>query len=353
MNRTIFFTAGGTGGHIFPALAVAKLFQAEHNIVWIGGKSGLENTIIPKHGIKLETISISGLRKKGLIKLALMPFILARACYQATKLIFVYRPDAIVGFGGYATFPLCFMGWFWRVPVLIHEQNAIPGLSNKILAKFATVVMTAYPTVLASKRTKVVGNPVREDICKILPPEIRYSQRTGGLNVLIVGGSLGAKIFNETFPLVFANTTNVATITHQVGRGDAQTVAAHYKSLGVNATVVDFIQDMAAVYAAADLIICRAGASTVSEIMAAGLASIFIPYPYAVDDHQYYNAKPLVDAGAAYLILQRDMSRDKLTDMIIGITRARCLEMADQARSLAIVDSSTRIYEIIRNEFYE
>lgn len=303
---------------------------------------------MPKNNLPLITINISGLRKKGLVKMLLMPFILIYALLQCSKILLQYRPDVIVGFGGYATFPICFMGWILRVPVVIHEQNSVPGLSNKVLSKIASYVMVAFNGVLKSKKTYVVGNPVREDIVQLSSPSIRYNARHDGLNLLILGGSLGAKALNDTLPEVCSKLTNLGHVLHQVGRGDAAAVSEHYASLGVNAQVVNFIDDMAKSYSETDLIICRSGASTVSEVCVAGIAAIFVPYPFAVDDHQRYNAEPSVAQGAAYLQLQADLTVEKLTSLINSLDRDKCLHMANKAQAIAINDSVSRIVDIIK-----
>lgn len=348
-RKTIFFSAGGTGGHIFPALAVAQMFESEYNVVWIGASHGLENEIIPKNRIKLETIKISGLRKKGLVKIFSMPFLLTRAFFQALILILKYRPSAIIGFGGYATFPICLMGKLMFTPTLIHEQNAIPGLTNKILAKFVNTVMVAFDGVMPSKKTIVVGNPVRPEIINIEPPEKRYAKRNGGLNILILGGSLGAKIFNDILPEVFSQVDNVTSITHQVGRGDKLAVETAYEKYHVNAHVVNFIDNMADAYANNDLIICRSGASTVSEVAAVGIAAIFVPYPYAVDNHQYFNAKYLEDCAAAEIVMQKDLISGKIVGKIEALNREACLQMAKNCKKCAKVNSTRDIYKIISN----
>lgn len=347
MKKTILITAGGTGGHIFPALAVAKLLQANYDLVWVGAARGIENEIVPANKILLETINIYGLRHKGLLKLVLMPIILCQAFFQALKILLRYRPDVIVGFGGYATFPICFMGWLLRLPLLIHEQNSVPGLTNRLLAKCATKVMVAFTGVLTTAKTLVVGNPVRQEILELLPPEQRYANRSGGLNILVLGGSLGAKILNETLPAVFAQFPNLSSVVHQVGRGDAQMVQQQYDKVNVPAKVVNFIDDMAYAYANADLVICRAGASTVSEICAVGIAAIFIPYPYAVDDHQRFNVEPLAKLDAAKMLLQSQCNTLALVELLQSLDRESCLAMAKKANSLAIGDSSQRICELI------
>lgn len=352
--KKIIFTAGGTGGHIFPALAVAKLCN-EYNILWVGAKGGIENKIIPQHNIAIQSINISALRKKGLIRLFAMPFLLLRSFWQVFKIILKERPDVIIGFGGYATFPVCFVGNLLRIPVIIHEQNSIPGLTNKILAKFANKVIVAFPRVLSSKKTLLLGNPVRKDLLTISAPEERYSSRVGGLNILVLGGSLGAKIFNDCLPKVFnrvelIKSDHIANIKHQAGRGDCEEVLAKYHELGIkNVQVTSFIDDMALEYRNADLIICRAGASTVSEVCNVGIAAIFVPYPYAVDDHQRYNVQGLVDENAALMILQNELEINGLASVIKGLGRSKCLAMALKAKHMALIDSDQKIKQVITN----
>ena len=348
-KKTIFITAGGTGGHVFPALAVAKELASEFNIVWVGATVGIENELVPKHGFKLERLRISGLRKKGWLKLCLMPFLLSSAIAKSIKLILLHRPDVVVGFGGYAAFPVSFAAWILRIKVIIHEQNSVAGMSNRLLAKIATHVLVAFYGVLPSNRTTLVGNPVRADIVKLDPVEVRYRGRVGGLSVLVLGGSLGAKILNDSIPKVLAKVATVAKITHQVGRGDDNSVRNTYRELGVSqAKVVKFIDDMASSYAEADLVISRSGASTVSEICAVGVAAVFIPYPYAVDDHQRYNAAPLFKCDAAFMIPQEDFNIEGCIKLINSLDRERCMQMALQAKKLAIPDSAHKICQIIR-----
>ena len=348
LNKTILISAGGTGGHIFPALSIAKKLLHEYNVVWVGAKSGIEATIIPKNNIPLYSVNISGLRNKGSIRKILMPFMLLRSFFECLKIIIKTKPDVIVGFGGYATFSICFVGVMLRIPVIIHEQNSIAGLTNKILSKIVTKVLVAYNGVLESKNTVVTGNPVRDEINNLDAPEIRYKDRSGGLNILVVGGSLGAKKLNEIMPEVCALLPNLDYVVHQVGCGDAGFVSQHYQKLGVNAKVHSFIEDMAIEYGRADLIICRSGASTVSEIMSAGVATVFVPYPYAVDDHQRYNVEELVKSGASFMVLQEDISTDLLVSMIKSLDREECLKMAKLSRSFAIPDSTDRIVKVIQ-----
>lgn len=351
--KKIIFTAGGTGGHIFPALAVAKLCVPEYDVLWVGAKGGIESIIIPENGIPINSINISGLRKKGILRLLAMPFLLLRAFIQTFIIILRERPDVIIGFGGYATFPVCFMGVILRIPVVIHEQNSVSGLTNKILSRLVNKVIVAFPDVLDSKKTILLGNPVRDEIASIAIPELRYPSRTGGLNILVLGGSLGAKIFNDILPEVFGlvndkQAGHIARITHQVGRGDREMVACQYEKFGIaNAAVINFIDDMADMYANIDLVICRAGASTVSEISSCGVAAIFVPYPYAVDDHQKYNALNLVKNGASMMFIQSELKVAELADTLMGLDRSKCMDMARRAKKLAIPDSSKKIKEVI------
>lgn len=351
MKKTILITAGGTGGHVFPALSVAEKLKIQnlYNIIWVGATIGIENDIVPKNGFKLERIKISGLRNKGILRLLKMPFILLWAIIESIKIIRKHKPMLIVGFGGYATFPLCFAGWLCRCKVIIHEQNAIPGLSNKILSKFATNILTAFPDVLASKKSIIVGNPIRDSITKMSLPKERYNVREGGLNLLILGGSLGAQALNEVIPSSCDGLINFKSVLHQVGMGDAKIVQAQYDSLGISAEVVSFIDDIAHAYSKADLIICRSGASTVSEISCAGVAAIFVPYPYAVDNHQYFNAMPLVKIGGAKIIIQKDLNKENLRQILSKINRHECLQMAQLAHTLAISNSADRICKIIEH----
>lgn len=348
LNKTILISAGGTGGHIFPALSVAKKLLSDYDVVWVGAKSGIEETIIPKNNIPLYSVRISGLRNKGGIRKIFMPFLLLRAFFECLKIIIKIKPDVIVGFGGYATFPICFVGVMLRIPVVIHEQNSIAGLTNKILSKIVTKVLVAYNGVLSSKNTVITGNPVRDEINKLEAPEIRYKYRSGGLNLLVVGGSLGAEKLNEIMPEVCALLPNLGNVVHQVGRGDINSVSKHYQELGVKAEVLSFIDDMAIAYGRADLIVCRSGASTVSEVMSAGVASIFVPYPYAVDDHQRYNVEELVKSGASFMVLQEDINTDLLVSMIKSFNREECLNMAKLTREFAIPDSTDRIVTVIK-----
>lgn len=350
---TILIAAGGTGGHIFPALSVAQELKdsSSYPIVWVGAFKSLEQTIIPKYDFPIELVSIKGLRGKGLKRLFSLPVILINSLYQSYKIIKRIRPRVIVGFGGYVTFPIALMGWLLKVPVLIHEQNSIAGLSNKILAKIAAHVLVSYPKVLTSSKTTLVGNPVRAEITNLLPLKERYESRQGGLNILVLGGSLGAKTFNQVLPHAFTFIKDkVNSITHQVGRGDALMVKKLYESLNVTQVeVLNFIDNIDVEYAKADLIICRSGASTLSEVCSCGVATILVPFPYAVDDHQKHNALYLVEHNAAYMVLEGEKFIDEITAILQHIDRFKCVELATQARLLARPNATQEISKIIQN----
>ncbi len=353
MKKIVIITAGGTGGHVFPALAVAQEIEKEYDVIWVGASLGVENTIVPKYGITLETVKISGLRNKGFMVLIKTPFSLVRAIFKSVRLILKYRPAVVISFGGYASFPVALTARLFRIPLIIHEQNSVPGLTNRILSKIATKILIAFKGVLASNKTILVGNPLRQDILKVYDLDERYSSRTGGLNILIVGGSLGAKFFNESLPEIFAKLTNINHITHQVGKCDSQAVLEHYAKLNIKVKVVNFIDNMAEVYNDVDLVICRSGALTVSEICSIGLATIFIPYPYAVDNHQETNAQPLVDIGASKMILQQSFTVNKMVELMASFDRDTCYQMASKAKSLGITDSHIKIVNIIKESIHE
>ena len=343
-KKTIIISAGGTGGHIFPALAVAAALESAYNIIWVGGKVGLETTLIPQYGYKLHPVSVTGVRNKGLFRKLLLPVTMFKALVQSFLILWRYRPVAIVGFGGYATFPIALMGKLFGCSVIIHEQNSVAGLSNRVLSHIAKVVLTAFPGVLVSKKTFVVGNPVRHSISQVPAPEVRLLPATTQLRVLVVGGSLGAKALNETVPRALATIAgHLAEVVHQVGRGDVAAVTELYQQAQISAQVLSFIEDIAAVYATTDVIICRAGALTVAEVAAAGVAAIFIPYPAAVDDHQTHNAEYLVKAAAAILIPQAQLSVERLATVLAALTPAKCQQLAIRARHMALLDSTEQI----------
>lgn len=339
-TRTILIMAGGTGGHVFPGLAVADyLRQAGWRVVWLGTEAGMELKLVPQRGYQTEVISFSGLRGKRLLTWALLPWRLLRAFLQSLRIIQRVKPDVVLGMGGYPAFPGGMMSSLLNKPLVIHEQNSIPGLTNKILAKLAERVFLGFPDALQPGKVNAVwsGNPVRAEIAQIDAPEQRYRERQGKLHVLVVGGSLGAQILNDTVPQALKLIPEYLRpiVVHQTGAAHWETVNKRYADLHLQAEVLAFIEDMAKCYAASDLVVCRAGALTVAELSAAGAASILVPYPHAVDDHQTANARFLSSRGAAVLLPQAELNAQKLADLLMSLTREKLLEMAKAARSLA------------------
>lgn len=340
--RPVMIMAGGTGGHVYPALAVADdLIQRGIPVVWMGTKKGIEARLVPQAGIDVDWLSMSGLRGKGILALLLAPLKIVMACYQAMKIINKRKPSVVLGMGGFVSAPGGLMSWLLRKPLLIHEQNAVPGMSNRILSKLANISMVAFPGSFKTASVHV-GNPVRNDIAMLAPPAERSSAKSGALRVLVFGGSLGAARLNELVPQVFAKLIEEKElqIKHQTGPGHFEQTRENYSHLNLKAEIVEYVEDMASMYAWADLVICRAGAMTVAELAAAGVASILVPYPYAVDDHQTFNAKYLSDAGAAVLMQQKDLNVDSLLVVMKGIDRVKALEMSEKARALGMTDAT-------------
>ncbi len=300
--RPVLIMAGGTGGHVFPALAVADELRLRGiPVVWLGTRAGIESRLVPQAGYPIEWMSITGLRGKNTMTLLLAPLRLIMACWQATQVLIKRKPCAVLGMGGFASGPGGLMAWLMRKPLLVHEQNAIPGLTNKVLAKLASVVLQAFPAVF--KNATTTGNPVRQAICEISEPQSRFAERQSqaALRILVIGGSLGAVKLNEIIPqaLAMIEAGKRPEVIHQTGMKNIDSASAGYAAAGVEAKVEAFIDDMPSAYEWADLVICRAGAMTVFELAAAGIASVLVPYPYAVDDHQTVNAGYLEAAGAA------------------------------------------------------
>jgi UDP-N-acetylglucosamine--N-acetylmuramyl-(pentapeptide) pyrophosphoryl-undecaprenol N-acetylglucosamine transferase len=339
--------AGGTGGHIFPAIAVADVLRDKGwRVTWLGAPHSMEAELVPKHGYEMAMVRFSGLRGKGLLRKLALPFNLLVALWQSAVAIFRHRPDAVLGMGGYITFPGGMMAALLRRPLVIHEQNSIAGLSNKVLAKIATRVMSGFPDVLP--KAVWCGNPVRSDIAALPDPAQRYATRSGALNVLVVGGSLGATAINAAMPTALALIAPEARpqVTHQTGKQHADTVRQLYQQANVQADIRPFLDDMAQRYAQADLVICRAGALTVAELAAAGVASILIPFPFAVDDHQTYNARFLSERGAAILLPQPELDAHKLAQLLGELSREKLLAMAQQARSLGKADAALAVANV-------
>jgi UDP-N-acetylglucosamine--N-acetylmuramyl-(pentapeptide) pyrophosphoryl-undecaprenol N-acetylglucosamine transferase len=341
MQRTIMIMAGGTGGHVFPGLAVADyLREAGWRVVWLGAKTGMEAILVPRHGYDMAWVNFSGVRGRGPVTLFLLPLRLLLAFWQSARAIFAHRPDVVLGMGGYISFPGGMMAALFGKPLVIHEQNSIPGLANKVLAGVADRVLCAFPGAL--KRATLTGNPVRPEIAAIAAPESRYTERSGPLRVLVVGGSLGAKALNDVVPGALALLTGERPlVTHQSGAQHVESLRQAYSAAGVPAKTPAFIEDMAAAYEEADLVVCRAGATTVAEIAAAGVASILVPYPHAVDDHQTANARFLAATGAAVLLPQSELSPERLAVLLAGFDRVRLCDMARRARSLARPDAAS------------
>jgi UDP-N-acetylglucosamine--N-acetylmuramyl-(pentapeptide) pyrophosphoryl-undecaprenol N-acetylglucosamine transferase len=344
MSRTLLVMAGGTGGHVFPGLAVADVMRARAwNVVWVGNPGGMEATLVPRHGIPMRWVRFSGLRGKGLLTKAMLPLNLLRAFWQSLRVLREVRPAVVLGMGGYVAFPAGMMAALTRTPLVVHEQNSVAGLTNRVLARVADRVLVAFPDALAGAQWS--GNPVRADVAALPAPQDRYAHRTGPLRVLVVGGSLGAQALNDTVPRALAALPpdRRPTVVHQSGRRHLAALQAAYRDAGVDATAVEFIDDMAAAYADADLVICRAGAMTVSEVAAAGVASLMVPFPHAVDDHQTTNARFLADRDAALLVPQAELGVERLAAILDGLDRPRLLAMARRARELSKPDAATEV----------
>lgn len=341
--------AGGTGGHVFPALAVAQALRDRgHEVSWIGTAAGLESRLVPERGFELDEIHVKGVRGSGILRLVTAPLVVSRAMWQALRILRRRRPSVVVGMGGFATGPGGLVARLMGLPLVIHEQNAIPGLTNRLLSRIATRVLVAFEGTFGTRAgVQVTGNPVRPEITEIPSPETRFAGREGPLRLLVTGGSLGAQALNEQVPAAIGLMSGDfhPHIRHQAGRGKADAAEAGYEQAGVTAKVTEFIDDMAEALAWADVVICRAGALTVSELAAAGVGSLLVPYPYAVDDHQTVNAKVLVQSGAAGLVQQSELTAQGLADWLAGHGREDLRSMAIAARGCATPDSVKRAVE--------
>jgi UDP-N-acetylglucosamine--N-acetylmuramyl-(pentapeptide) pyrophosphoryl-undecaprenol N-acetylglucosamine transferase len=340
--------AGGTGGHVFPALVVAGELQGRGwQVEWLGSETGMENRLVPLKGIALHRLKVRGLRGGGLLRKLGFPFMLLRAVWQAITLLRQMKPSVVLGFGGFASGPGGLAAALSRRPLIIHEQNAFAGMTNRYLSRLARVTLQAFPGAL--KGAQVVGNPVRPEIAQLAPPTSRYASHTGALRLLVLGGSQGAVALNEKLPACLAQVfpDEPLMVRHQCGRGHLQMTQACYRKAGLKAEVSEFIDDMSSVYDWADLMICRAGALTVCEVAAAGVPALFIPFPAAVDDHQTHNANFLVKAGAACLLQQSELEPRALAAALAGMRGRESLSvMAEKARRLAVIDSASRIADI-------
>lgn len=349
-QRCALVMAGGTGGHIFPGLAVAEaLRESGWRVHWLGGRGSvaqpsMESGLVPPRGFAFETIDFSGVRGKGLLTLALLPLRLLKAFWQSVQVIRRVKPDVVVGLGGYISFPAGMMSVLLGKPLILHEQNSVAGLVNKLLATVADRVFTAFPGVLG-KKAEWVGNPLRPAFTRQPGPAARFEGRSGPLKLVVVGGSLGASALNALVPkalaLIPAGLRPV--VTHQSGARQIDALRAHYTSAGVQAELTPFIDDTAQAFADADLIICRAGASTVTEIAAVGAAAIFIPFPAAVDDHQTRNAEFLVKQGGGWLAQQRELTPEKLAIMLQKTERTMLVFAGLQAKTMQKTDATARV----------
>ncbi len=345
-TKRLMVMAGGTGGHVFPGLAVAKQLQEQGwEIRWLGTADRMEADLVPKHGIEIDFIKVKGLRGQGVKRLLAAPFQIINAIMQARDHIQRWQPDAVLGMGGYVSGPGGIAAWLSGIPVILHEQNAVAGLTNQWLSKIAKKVFQAFPG--AFSKAEVVGNPVRKDVTQLEEPSVRMQDRQGPIRILVMGGSQGARILNQTLPLVMANLGDGYCIRHQAGKGAAQEVQASYQEHQVaNVEVTEFIDDVAEAYAWADLLVCRSGALTVSEVSAAGVGAIFVPFMHK-DRQQALNADHLVACGAAKMIEQPDLTVESLTSQIQQLDRSVLLEMAKQARGAAKLDADKTVAQAI------
>ncbi len=348
---TIMIMAGGTGGHVFPALAVADILsQRGIHVTWMGTARGIESRLVPEAGYTLNLISVQGLRGNGLMGWLTAPFKLIKAVVEAMRALNNNQADIVLGLGGFASGPGGVAAWLLRKPMVIHEQNAIPGLTNKLLSGLADKVLQGFPNSFkASTQAEWVGNPVRASIAALVEPTLK-SRDTNSINVLVLGGSLGAKALNQTLPKAIAliGESRNLKVRHQCGVKHIEDCQDHYQQAQVEAEVTAFIDDMAAAYAWADIVVCRAGALTIAEISAAGVAAILVPYPYAVDDHQTQNAAALVDVGAAVIIDESIFNAQILADEIMActISNNKLFTMAKAAKTQAKPEAATTIADI-------
>ena len=343
-QKTALVMAGGTGGHIFPGLAVAQALREQGwNVHWLGAPGSMEERLVPPQGFPLETIDFSGVRGKGLLTLALLPLRLLKAFAQAWAVVRRVRPDVVIGLGGYISFPGGMMATLAGKPLILHEQNSVAGMANKVLANVASRVFCAFPNALPGAQW--VGNPLRQAFLQQPPPAERFAGRSGPLRILVVGGSLGAKALNDTVPqaLALIPPEQRPQVRHQSGAKQMQALQASYAAAGVQAELTPFIDDTASAYAQADLVICRAGASTVTELAAVGAAAIYLPFPQAGDDHQTTNARFVVDAGGGWVVQQTALSPEKLAHMIQNMQRSTLLETAQKAKMMQKTEATAAV----------
>jgi UDP-N-acetylglucosamine--N-acetylmuramyl-(pentapeptide) pyrophosphoryl-undecaprenol N-acetylglucosamine transferase len=342
----VLIMAGGTGGHIFPGLAVAAALRARDvPVLWLGADGGLETRLVPPQGVPIATLPVRGLRGKGWRSTIGAPLMLLRSLAAALRVIRAARPRCAISLGGYAAGPGGLAAWMLRVPLLVHEQNRVPGMTNRWLARLARRVLCGFPDAFdAAPKLQVVGNPVREEIGALEAPELRMSGRTGRLRLLVLGGSQGARALNRAVPAALAVQPQSWDVRHQCGERFADEARGAYRVGGIDARIEPFIADMAAAYGWADLVVCRAGALTIAELAAAGVGAVLVPFPSAVDDHQTLNARFLVESGAAELLPEGAALADHLSAVLARLAdRAQLLDMAARARALARLDAAERV----------
>lgn len=348
-GRTVLIMAGGTGGHVFPALAAARVLRERgFDAVWLGTQRGMEARLVPAHQIPIEWITISGLRGKGWLAWLAAPFRLLLAVRQSLAVMRRRRPDVVLGAGGFVSGPGGIAAWLTRRPLVIHEQNAIAGFTNRVLARFATRVLEGFPSSFRGIRAEHVGNPVRREITALPPPRERFAGRTGRLRLFVFGGSQGAARLNAVVPAALAELDAAVRpeVLHQAGERHYEATVGLYARHGVEADIRPFVDDMAQAYAWADLVVCRSGALTVAEVAAAGIGALFVPFPAAVDDHQTHNARFLAAADAGLILPESELTPGRLADelrRLVAAGRSRLEEMAVNARSLAITDADLRL----------
>ena len=343
-EKVALVMAGGTGGHIFPGLAVAHALREQGwRVHWLGAPGSMEERLVPPQGFPLETIDFAGVRGKGLLTLALLPLRLLKAFAQALSVVRRVKPDVVIGLGGYISFPGGMMAVLAGKPLILHEQNSVAGMANKVLASVADKVFAAFPNALP--KAQWVGNPLRQAFLQQPEPAERFAGRSGPLKVLVVGGSLGAKALNDIVPQAVALLPVEARpqVVHQSGAKQIDALRANYAAAGVQAELTPFIEDTAQAFADADLVICRAGASTVTELAAVGVAAIYVPFPHAVDDHQTTNAHFMVDAGGGWLMPQPALNAQKLAEMLQNMQRSTLLNVALKAKTMQKIDATREV----------
>ncbi|MEE8060012.1 MAG: undecaprenyldiphospho-muramoylpentapeptide beta-N-acetylglucosaminyltransferase [Pseudomonadales bacterium] len=348
LPRSVLIMAGGTGGHVFPALAVADcLREKDINVEWLGIQSGIESRLVPAADIPIHFINVSGLRGIGMLSVVKSLFQLAGSVLQALRIVRQIRPVCVLGMGGFVSGPGGVAAWLTGRPLVIHEQNAVAGTTNKLLASLAKKVLQGYPIQLGGDKGHYIGNPVRGEIARLPAPEQRGVGRSGNLRLLVLGGSLGAKPINDILPKVLLNIPERQRpqLWHQTGKAHINTVLAAYREAGVEVKAEAFIDDMQAAYGWADIVLCRAGALTVAELTAVGVASILVPLPHAIDDHQTENARWLVDNHAGLMLTQSRMSVEGVSELLIEFDndRPHVLQMAVAARNLAKINAAEQV----------